>query len=88
MPEAHKTKESAATVNQPRLPGVRSIWGISYIKGKPSERIAKQKEESPQDRLARLITVSTVWMVISFRRTVGRSGPIVLMVSPDGNRMD
>jgi hypothetical protein len=41
---------------------VRTIWGISYIKGKLHERAIKYKDETPTDKAARRTATATIWM--------------------------
>jgi hypothetical protein len=69
LPNTEDGKQPDRSVEQSRTPPVRTIWGISYIKGKLYEyktkrdqRKAERNNENAVDRAARRTADSTVWI--------------------------
>jgi hypothetical protein len=62
VPDANDRKKPTPKVDQSRPPGVRSIWRISYIKGKLHERRTKYEAQTPEQKAAQRTANATVWI--------------------------
>ena len=56
--------QAKSKTEQPLPARERTVWGITYIKGKLEERKAKRKKENPADKTARLTTQATIWIAM------------------------
>jgi hypothetical protein len=64
LADADEGRKADTTVENPRAPPVRSIWGISYVKRKMQECASKREQETAADKAARITASATKWMAI------------------------